>query len=229
MLQKIDYSVYKDCDLSCLSGREEQVMSLKIENPSLSYEEIGKQIGISVTNASTLLYNARAKLDGKHTVRKNTTRNPKARNHKPWNHKSNNLFDLVHSLGPDFDTSRLSKRELKLFNIVLNATHAMSNEEMAKEMGIKPANIGAAVYYLRLKIDVSYAESYENAKKKRREYNKASEEKIREYNRKYHMEHRDEMLEKQKEINRAYYIANRERILEKNRQKSLERKNSTAP
>ena len=58
-------SVFVDADLSCLSKRELQIVSVVLENPTVTYEEIRNRTGISVSQVGSTIWSARKKILGK--------------------------------------------------------------------------------------------------------------------------------------------------------------------
>ena len=59
---KYDYGVYKDRDLSILSQREKEIMTLKIDG--LTYQQIADRLDITSGCVGALIQKSRAKLDG---------------------------------------------------------------------------------------------------------------------------------------------------------------------
>ena len=61
----IDYSKYRECDLSVLSNTEKAVLEIKISNPSIPTLEISHILGISYSSVRMSLSNSIKKLDGR--------------------------------------------------------------------------------------------------------------------------------------------------------------------
>lgn len=59
----IDYEKYKELDLSKLTPRQKQVMEMKLSG--MKVKDIATELGISQPVVSTLLHNARERLDGR--------------------------------------------------------------------------------------------------------------------------------------------------------------------
>lgn len=60
-----NYQQYKSADLSILTDREKEILTMKIGEKT--YKEIAERLGISVSSVGAMLNRAKTKLDGKET------------------------------------------------------------------------------------------------------------------------------------------------------------------
>ncbi|MDB2022185.1 sigma factor-like helix-turn-helix DNA-binding protein [[Clostridium] symbiosum] len=209
---RYDYGVYKDRDLSILSQREKEIMTLKIDG--LTYQQIADRLDITSGCVGALIQKSLAKLDGTYTQKKDENTQKKKINSHSSSTNRYNKYD--YGVYKDRDLSILSQREKEIMTLKIDG---LTYQQIADRLDITSGCVGALIQKSRAKLDGTYHDGlrltinrrrYESVlrdpvrekENRKRTYRKNRKKRIadmKEYNKKYYQQHREKLLKRQKE------------------------------
>ena len=200
----------KELNLELLTERQKDAVLMALEGKSQT--EIGKLMGVTKQNVSTL-------------IKKAIERNSRSKTKEcPKHHteKGRSISPSPSPMGRNYDDykvkdfSVLSPREREVISLKVEG---LTHRQISDRLGISTGCVGVLLQRARGKLDGTYHDGLRlDINQKRREYVQKNPEKEKESRKKSYRKNREKRIEDMREYNKQYYQKHRIEILHKKKE-----------